>query len=166
MPIRTPSSEYRSGLFLTTSCLYPVSLSRHFILSHLHANKDNSPRSPPQTWLLSHHFFAFETTILLDILPWSRDPAPTATSKFSLMLFRTHCSLCLAIPVSKFLLSCNSQLRPCLLHRGCLNYHRPRSMAPGGFVITLLLGGGYQDQWPPLSSASALCNSDFLLPPL
>lgn len=162
LPISTLSSEFRSGLFLTTSCLYPVSPSRHFLLSHLHAHKDNSPRSPPQTWLLSYHFFAFETTILLDILPWSKDPAPTATSKLSLTLFRTHCSLWVVIPMSKFPLSCNSQLRPCLLHRGCLNYSRPRSMAPGGFVITLSWGGGSSGPVAPV--VFSLCSLQLRLP--
>ena len=138
--VRTPSSEFRSGLFLTTSCLYPVSPSCHFILSYLHANKHGSPRPFPQTWLLSHHFFALETTILPDFLPRPRYPAPSATSKSSLTLFRTHCSTWVVIPTSTLPPSCTNQLKPCLRHRACLNYSRAGSMAPGSFVVTLSWG--------------------------
>ena len=160
LPIRAPSSESGSGLFLTTSCLYPVSHPRRFILCHLHTNKHIGPRPLPRTWLLSHHLFALETAISLDFPPWPGHPATSAPSMSSLTLFCTHCSPWVVIPMFRSPAPCNNQPKSYLLHGGYLNYSRPQNHSPKELCCHYLLGvirsNGLCCPKPLLSAAQTL----------
>lgn len=109
-------------LYFPTFTPTNTSVPDHF-LGHGFCPTIYLPSRPPSLWNFHHG-------------PGTQLHLPLA----SLTLFHTHYSTWVVIPTSKFPPSCNSQLKPCLLHRGCLNYSRPRSMAPGSFVVIISWG--------------------------